>query len=551
MSSCWLSLWKKWWKFVIDFKVKPVMNSKCLILAGSFALVTCFVLLLCSLLFPIWETNDDVAMSMIAHGYGIASSGSPPTLMFSNVLWGYFVRFIPEVNGVLGYSIATMGTLVVVGAFVVNGLFRLGVSYLGCLSVLVLLLARPTLFPQFTINSGFLMVAAFVCWHLYERERDFRMLVYGCVLAFFSYMIRSHEFLLVLLVAWPLLRWKKILLLKQAKISFVVLALAVAVAAFIDHRAYQGDEWGAFSELNPARAPFTDFGAAENLKQRQDILSHHGYSSNDVSLIENWFFVDSVVAKPQVLQAMLDELGAVPTQDIALGNGWLGIQVLWHPVLLVSVLAALSLLLIRPSWRLAVSWGLCVSAMFAFGLLGRPGILRVYVPLVGLLLIAPFFTVMASGWRKKLSVAIPLVAALITVVNLYPEVEGSKNRIVAASESFHDFPDYPIVVWGVGVPFEAIYPVMGAATTAMQYQFYGLGVSTLAPFSVAFSETAGGRGMVDKLLDKTGVPVISSEKMLEYLDIYCGEHHGGVLKYLSAQQFGPYVLNRVRCEILK
>ena len=35
-------------------------------------------------------------------------------------------------------------------------------------------------------------------------------------------------------------------------------------------------------------------------------------------------------------------------------------------------------------------FGLCIAAVFAMGLLGRPGILRVYVPVVSLLVIAPF-----------------------------------------------------------------------------------------------------------------------------------------------------------------
>ena len=35
------------------------------------------VSLLCSISAPIFETNDDVHLSMIAHGYGIATGGSP------------------------------------------------------------------------------------------------------------------------------------------------------------------------------------------------------------------------------------------------------------------------------------------------------------------------------------------------------------------------------------------------------------------------------------------------------------------------------------------
>lgn len=43
---------------------------------------------------------------------GLAAYGSSH-LIFSNVLWGYLVRAIPAINGVLGYSLATMGVLLV------------------------------------------------------------------------------------------------------------------------------------------------------------------------------------------------------------------------------------------------------------------------------------------------------------------------------------------------------------------------------------------------------------------------------------------------------
>lgn len=49
---------------------------------------------LCFSFFPRWETNDDVFMSMIAHGFGAMEKGSP-SLFFSNVLRGYIVRAIP------------------------------------------------------------------------------------------------------------------------------------------------------------------------------------------------------------------------------------------------------------------------------------------------------------------------------------------------------------------------------------------------------------------------------------------------------------------------
>jgi hypothetical protein len=40
---------------------------------------------------PVWDTNDDVAMAMVAHGYGFVAQKSP-NLLFSNVVWGHVVQ---------------------------------------------------------------------------------------------------------------------------------------------------------------------------------------------------------------------------------------------------------------------------------------------------------------------------------------------------------------------------------------------------------------------------------------------------------------------------
>ena len=158
--------------------VRTLTSSSSRLMIGSLAISTAFVILLCLLLEPRWETNDDIAMSMAAHGYGIAGIGSP-NLIFSNVLWGYLVRAIPGINGTVGYSIATIGVLVIVGTTVLYGLFRFGIKWPSALPVFVLLLARPVLFPQFTINAGLLAVGSIIYWSLYVKCKQLHTLVSG------------------------------------------------------------------------------------------------------------------------------------------------------------------------------------------------------------------------------------------------------------------------------------------------------------------------------------------------------------------------------------
>lgn len=514
-----------------------------------------FVFALCSLFAPTWDTNDDVAMSMVAHGYGIAAIGSP-NLIFSNVLWGYLVRLIPEINGVLGYSLATFAVLVIVGTIIVYGLLALGLGIVTASSALILLLTRPILFPQFTINAGLMMLSAIICLHLFARCANKRFLWIGCLLAYLSYLVRSHEFLLVLLVALPLLPWRTIRFERAPKIAFTVLIFAIGLAALIDQKAYQGSDWNAFNELNHTRALFTDFGAGGLLKQRADILENRHFSVNDIDLISNWFFVDPTIADPANLNAMLYELVSLPKNAVSLDNALLGVKALWHPKLLPIVLAALFLFALRPSWRVAGVFGLAITAVFTLGLLGRPGTLRVIVPLVCVILIAPLL-VPGSGssgqgvWRHRMMMAIFLTAAAFNFYLIFPESNSARTASQATRESLHDFPSGPVVIWGETFPFEEVYPALSISGPAIHYRLYGLGVFTLAPFSTGVYEVSNGRGMIKMLLSDRGIPAVMNRMHLDMLENYCKERQAGTLVTEFSHQYGGFKIMNVRCDRAK
>lgn len=486
---------------------------------------------------------------MVAHGYGIAAVGMP-NLIFSNVIWGYLVRAIPQINGILSYSIVTIGVLVVIGTVVLHALRKLGLGWFVSLAVLMLVLVRPVLFPQFTINAGLLTVAAIICWHLYGQQVSRQALFAGCILAFCGYLVRSQEFLLVLLIALPLLPWAKLAKEHIAQVCALTLLLAIAGAAFIDYQAYQGDDWQTFNALNPARAPLTDFGAGVQLKEHPEILAKYDYTENDVDLISNWFFVDSSIANPVTLKAMLAELGPLPAQSNALNNGWIGIKTFVHPVLLPGFLAALFLLLLIPNRKTFVAWALCLAAIFALGILGRPGIIRVYIPVLSLLLIAPL---LAQGFlRQRLPMCLVqgaiVVAVFFNTTAVFSESRAAQLASEQIREELRDFPDEPVVVWGATFPFEAVYPVLRKFDSTPTYRLYSLAAFTHAPFSVAYAEQAAGRGMIDRLTSQSGIPIVANEQRFDLLTIYCKERLGGVLQELAIQKYGQVDVSRRRCE---
>ena len=213
------------------------------------------------------------------------------------------------------------------------------------------------------------------------------------------------------------------------------------------------------------------------------------------------------------------------------------------------MLAALLLAVLRPNWRVVASWGLSIAAVFILGLLGRPGVLRVYVPLLSLLLVAPFLIGQVSGWRNHLSVGVLLVAA---AVNAFHVFHDSKTYQIAAEQTRKELstlPNYPIVVWGDAFPYESVYPVLGASSSAMSYQHYGLGTSTLAPFTVAYAEQKAGRGMMVLLTKERGIPIMVYPAYLQMLEIYCKERIHGQLREVSNKQYGAIEVSQRRCEV--
>jgi hypothetical protein len=281
-------------------------------------------------------------------------------------------------------------------------------------------------------------------------------------------------------------------------------------------------------------------------------LKRYGYSPNDIDLIHGWFFVDPRLANPQTLQAMVSALGPLPAQGNALSNASLGVQTLWHPTLLPLFVPAVVLLVLGLSWRVMAVWIICIVLVAVLGAMGRPGIVRVYVPLLSLLLLAPLLADRASGLYRIAGVYALVIAAMTSMVEVAAESRALHETDGQIRAEMIDIPASPVVVWGAGFPFEATYPVL-QTSPIMAARFYGLNAFTLAPFSVAFAEQKAGRGFIDMLLREKGIPIIGADKLFKdnlfgYLTTYCREHHGGNLRELGRMERAGIVVSGWRCE---
>ncbi len=513
----------------------------------AFLSATTIIISLCSAFTPSWDTNDDAAMSMIAHGYGIAAYGSP-NLVFSNVVWGYVVRTLPTINGILGYSLATMATLLVFGWATLYFLLRLGNHYFFCLLTTILLLALPTTFPQFTINAGLLTVSAIIGWRVYAQFGGVCILLMSCLLAFFGYLIRDTEFVLVVGVALPFLPWKTLQKQRQMQIAFLLLSALIASATVFDRWSYSGTEWQSFKELNAARIPFTDYQAGEQIKLRPNLLTQYDYSLNDVDLITHWFFIDPKIANPKYLGAMLAEFGPLSDYTNNVKSGIKSVIALFHPSLLPVLLLALLYLVLRPSWAVALAWILFLIAVFTIGFMGRPSILRIYVPLLSLLLIAPLLTTELRTQKNFLKVIMILgllIASAAKAYVLIPESLAAEKSMKISQQEIKNLPIKFIFNWEDSFPYE--YGALSNNQNSRNIKIYSLDSFAPAPFSIANAEQAAGRGLLVLLQEGEEIPFALNSGQFNLLQTYCLEHLNKQLHWSQMRPMKTFTGLYVKC----
>jgi hypothetical protein len=220
--------------------------------------------------------------------------------------------------------------------------------------------------------------------------------------------------------------------------------------------------------------------------------------------------------------------------------------------LLPLLLSALLLMMLMPRWPVALAWILCMAALFSMGVMGRPGIVRVYVPIVSLLLVAPVIVGQYSvGARQWLAELILFVACIGHAYLLLPSALVYKQLSQQVQSDIRGLPDVPIVSWADSFPFEFAFPALDNDLNSRNIRFFGLDSFTHAPYSVASTEQTAGRGMLELLRTAAGIPIVATPKKLEMLSIYCAERLSGQLGVVKMYQTRSLTVQQVRCNVDK
>ena len=328
----------------------------------------------------------------------------------------------------------------------------------------------------------------------------------------------------------PMVPWGKIL---NRKIFYAVVLCFVAslgVCKSIHNEAYSGPEWNQFKEFQIVRSQLIDYRGLVYLKDRPDIHEKYGYSVNDLDMLRRWFFADQEVANTSKLQSMLDELGPLYDQGSKLSRIKKALTAFLKKEVIFFLMICLLTLVFRFKYSLLLSWCVFIAFICYLAVIGRPGVLRVYLPVMSLLCLMPFFIhpqiielkEKAKKWRKM------LLSCLVLVVFGYfvGLVVESLDRSVVAQEhrvALNDLPEGETLVMApYSYHSNYLYPVLGGQGFNKKLRLEVFGWSYFMPTSVASVESRRDNSFTQRLFSKEGV-LYREYSFSRYIATYCKE----------------------------
>lgn len=512
----------------------------------SFAIVmaTAIFILLFFFYTPIFEANDDLGLSMIAHGYGAAFKPSA-NIIFSNVIYGWIISHLPIISGIYPYSYMTLFALFIVAISLLYFLDALKVHRIYSTVLLLMILVRAVAMPEFTVNAGLLALAAVAGLLTYQKSNKKIHLFLAFSLAFYSFLIRDHAFYLIIIVSSPLWIDKRLLNRKFVFFSFCFFILCI-FAYLINISAYSGAEFINYNAFAKVRVPFTDFHAATYFLERPEILTQYGYTENDMKLIANFIFADNNLVNSNRLHLLLTHFKFNDRIEDNYTLALQGIKSLYDPTLRVLVFASLILILAgRNKFRFILSWIVFVIITALLGLMGRPSILRVYYPVMARLTFLPIIYIDVS---QKVLLLVLFVLLGLTLTENY---SINQKRILRAQSAYKDIlklaPNKIYFVLGDALPYE--YIDLPTRAFPPGYKLYAFSWGYYLPGTISNQYAFGEHSFSNLLKNGHSLQLITGTNNEDIMMIneYCKEHFKRRLNIINIQEFTTFNVYTIQC----
>jgi hypothetical protein len=508
---------------------------------------------------PRWQLNDDIAMAMVAHGYGMVAEPDA-RLVFSNALYGELLRRLPEIGGIQAYGIATYALLLLACAAICFALRRADAPAAPGAAVVLTAFLPALLYPQFTLVAG-LLAAAGVLQVAARPARESGLprasLALAAALLVAASLVRLLEALFVVAVSTPFLlqAWRAAsgALRARMKIALALTAGLIAACVAYDRAQYLDAGWQEFATVNAMRALFTDFGYAQYLVAHSPARGGAGLTYNDLLLLYNFFYAD-----PNVFSAerMTSAARAVPLPALMASNILTFDEKLVDLLAAPHVLALLALVAIA-AWRRRASWSplawalaLLATATLVALAAGRPGESRIYVPPLAAIALLVLLAPAAREPWLGLRAAAPLAVAAIVAATLAARHAHDRLDADAARAALCGLPaDKVYVVWG-GIPaLEDTYRPLEGRATRCGIRLYSIGVFSRAPYMLdMLRRETGAPHLAAALLAGTEMELLGHRHLVALLNIFMREHYGRPLRVEIVERHGYFTRYRIRIE---
>jgi hypothetical protein len=505
-----------------------------------------------------WLTNDDVDMSMVVGGYGIAALPSPDIVLETNVLWGWLLMHLPDVAGIRAYTLATY-TLLLLSCLVIGVcLWRMRAPRLFAAAALLGMFAGVLLRPQFTLVAGYLAVAGFALVLASGAGDLRRSMAMAAPLLLLSGLIRSDELALVFLVACPFLvyAWRN----KPDRWRMSWLALAGGCALLLGgaslYSMHYSDNvaWQDYNDIDSLRSQITDYRLGMYFLRHPGRLKGGGLSTNDVNMMRNFFLVDPRIFNSAHFAPLVASVTA--KERIKMNHGrydkfakvfddrWL--------LLMLSMFLVLSLIDRRVATPENAALLTLLALMAGISLWGRPGIVRIYTPAVAVsLVLALLKRADRQGGLMEVAGAVGVVFAFgICTHQFVHSFQDAVRATAARAGTCARLPkDQLLVVWTAGADFRwtDLYRPTTRDDEACDPALYAIDTYALSPPSLdRLHAYTGGKGFIEALTTGQSFYISTPPLYLGMLDRYLHEHYGMSLQQRKVEDAWAFSLFSIR-----
>ena len=528
---------------------------------------------------PLFQTNDDVGMQLLAQGVGMSGERTP-YILFSNILLG---RLLVALYGMadwpwyrlLGLSVQAVSGVTLVAALRPVGSQRRGWLWIGAYFAVFGLsfLIRP----QFTIVAAEAQIAAVLClqaaWRRGRIGAGSAALV--VLLTAAAAAIRLQSSLLIVTLFAPQIAFEAIGRCFAASPKQAVRAcvtafapLAVAVVAGFGLTANNAAEydrhpgWREFLEFNRLRAEFNDFERVAYNPQTAAIFDEVGWSENDVRMFRTWFFTDRQLFSLEKLRTLVARASVSRPRPDAHAFVAFGRELLRDPATrtMLALLVATALAIPagqwhRLRWLLSAAVGLSVVGYLVYELNRAPP--RVYQPLLAFLVCEAIF--LSSGAQPASKSRGHAFRCLLTAVCCFAvawswcgwmrfELRESRQaaqvsrRFVEVAHELSQPPRRLYVTWGAAFPYELV-PPLDPLGEFRDLRILSLGVMTQSPVTDARLTEFGITDLYQALYQRDDILLISTEAHNRLLVDFVLEHYG---TQIAAEPVAEYELGACR-----